>query len=137
MNDLFAALFEFFGTLPVTPVRNDLFNFMYIPAGFALLLATFVWTVLFYQGFILWRQRARFDTVLSWLVWMLISAFMTTLIVWIITISTFQNEGKDYTTSDYLDFLCMVFFWSLVLYFLYSIPLRYSNPARRKVPFRL
>jgi hypothetical protein len=134
MQDFFAAFFEFFGTVTCT-AYEDLFEFVYIPAGFLWIGLTALWTLLYYQGFIVWRRRAKYDTRLSWIIWMLLSSLLTTLSIWILTISKLKNEELDYGLADYLEFLCLSFFWSMILYLLYSILFRFSNPSRKKIPF--
>jgi magnesium-transporting ATPase (P-type) len=134
MQDFFALFFEFFGTVKSAPA-DDLYEFVYIPAGFIWIFATLLWVVLFYQGFITWRKKARFDTRLHWLIWMLFSSVLTTLAIWILTNSRLQSEDKLYGVDEYLEFLCMAFLWSAILYFVLSIPIKFSNSSRRKIPF--
>jgi hypothetical protein len=134
MQDFFALFFEFFGTVKGT-AADDLYEFVYIPAGFLWVFVTLFWVILFYQGFAVWRTKARFDTRLHWLIWMFISAVLTTTIVWLVTNSILQAEDKEYSIEEYLDFLCMVFLWSAVLYFVFSLLVKFSNNSRRKIPF--
>lgn len=134
MNDFFAMFFEFFGTV-TCDASNDLWELVYVPGGFIWLLATLVWVMLYYQGFFVYRKKARWDTRGSWVIWMLLSSVLTTVAVWIFTVSQFKNEDLPYSFSEYAEFLCMVFLWSLVAYFLFSVLLKFTNPARRKIPF--
>lgn len=134
MNDFFAIFFEFFGTVTCN-ATSDLWEFVYVPAGFLWLLATVAWVGLFYQGFFIYRKKARWDTRGSWLAWMLLSSLLTTIFVWILTISQFKNEDVLYGFSDYLEFICLVFLWSIVAYFVFSVVLKFTSPARRKIPF--
>jgi|GEM_PF-2791954 len=134
MNDFFAMFFEFFGTV-TSNATDDLWELVYLPAGFLWLFATLVWVVLYYQGFFVYRKKARWDTRISWFLWMIISACLTTIGIWMLTISQFRNDDLEYGFSDYAEFLCMAFLWSLIAYFIFSICLKFSNPARRKIPF--
>lgn len=134
MQDFFALFFELFGTL-VQDSSDDLYEHIYLPAGFFWIFLTLGWVLLFYQGFVLWRRKAKFDTRVVWLIWMLISSLLTTTVVWIFTDVKLANEALEYGFTDYAHFLCIVFFWCLVLYFVYSLVLKYSNPSRRKIPF--
>jgi hypothetical protein len=134
MNEFFAMFFEFFGTVTCN-ATNDLFGFVYVPGGFLWLLATLFWVALYYQGFIVYRKKARWDTRGSWLLWMFISAILTTLSVCILTISQFNNANLIYGFFDYIEFLSLVFFWSLIAYFIFSIGLKFTNASRRKTPF--
>lgn len=134
MNDFFAMFFEFFGTV-TCDATDDLWEYVYVTGGFIWLLATLAWVALYYQGFLVYRKKARWDTRGSWFVWMLLSSILTTVAVWIFTISQFKSQDLPYGFSEYVEFLCMVFLWSMVAYFLFSVLLKFSNPARRKIPF--
>jgi len=134
MNDFFAMFFEFFGTVTCN-ATSDLWELVYVPGGFLWLIATIVWVCLFYQGFFIYRKKARWDTRGSWLIWMLLSSLLTTVFVWILTISQFKNEDLLYGFSDYLEFICMVLLWSIIAYFVFSVVLKFMSPARRKIPF--
>lgn len=134
MNDFFAMFFEFFGTV-TCDATDDLWEYVYVTGGFIWLLATLAWVALYYQGFLVYRKKARWDTRGSWFVWMLLSAILTTVAVWIFTISQFKSQDLPYGFSEYVEFLCMVFLWSMVAYFIFSVLLKFSNPARRKIPF--
>ena len=134
MNDLFAMFFEFFGTVTCN-ATDDLWELVYVPGGFLWLIASLAWVALYYQGFFVYRKKARWDTRSSWLMWMLISSFITTTAVWILVVSQFKNEDLEYGFSDYAEFMCMVFLWSLIAFILFSILLKFTNPARRKIPF--
>lgn len=134
MREFFAFFFEFFGTVKSAP-SDDLYEYAYIPAGFMWLGFTLLWVILFYQGFIVWQRKARFDTKIHWGIWMLISSLLTTIFIWIFAHSRLQSEDLIYTLDEYLEFLCLVFLWCVVLYILFSVPLKYSNASRRKIPF--
>ena len=134
MNDFFAMFFELFGTVTCN-ASDDLFELVYITAGFLWLGASLVWVALYYQGFFIYRKKARWDTLSSWFLWMLISSGLTTIAVWLVANAQFKNNDLEYGFSDYTEFLCLTFFWSIIAYFLMSILLKYSNPARRKIPF--
>ncbi len=134
MNDFFAMFFEFFGTVTCN-ATDDLWDIVYVPGGFLWGLATLAWVLLYYQGFFIYRKKARWDTRSSWFLWMLVSSLLTTIFIWILTISQFKNEDLLYGFSDYVEFICMVFLWSTILYFLFSIILKFTSPARRKIPF--
>ena len=85
MEDFFAFLFEFFGTVQC-PATDKLYEFVYTGAGVALFLCTLLWTFVFYQGFFMYKEKAKWDTFGSWAIWGLLSSLLTTLIIWIITI---------------------------------------------------
>lgn len=134
MTDIFAAFFEFFGTVTCA-AYEDLYEYVYVPTGFMWIGMTLVWVVLFYQGFIVWRRKAKYDTRVAWMSWMVVSSILTTLAIWILTVSTLVNQELEYGVPDYLEFLCLVFFWCLILYFLFSLLFKFSNPSRKKIPF--
>jgi hypothetical protein len=134
MKDLFAMLFEFFGTVQC-PAYDALYENVYVPAGFGLLLISLLWVILFYQGFFKWKRKARFDTIKDWLLWMITSSLITTIVLWILADSKLRAAEKEYQVVDYLEFLCLSFFWGCIFYFIFSLVLKFSNASRRKIPF--
>jgi hypothetical protein len=134
MKDLFAMIFEFFGTVQST-AYEALYEHVYVPAGFLLLGITLIWTILFYQGFFAWKKKARFDTRRDWFMWMVISSLMTTIILWIVADAKLVAAEKEYSVADYAEYICFSFFWGCIFYFIFSNLVKYSNASRRKLPF--
>ncbi len=134
MKDFFALIFEFFGTVQCI-AYGALYDHVYVPAGFVLLFLTFVWTLLFYQGFFVWKRKAKFDTQKDWFIWMIGSSLITSAALAILADAQLRAAGKKYELSDYLEYVCLSFLWGCIFYFIFSNLVKYTNASRRKIPF--
>jgi hypothetical protein len=134
MQDFFALFFEFFGTVK-TAAADDLYDLVYIGAGFIWIFCTIGFCALYYQGFFMYQRQAKWDTFTSWFSWGLISSLLTTLFIWLLTINKFQNNDSEFYLSDYMEFLFIAFAWAFILYFLVSLGMKFTNPGRKKIPF--
>ncbi len=133
MRELFAQLFEFFNSFQ-SAASSALYRYVYTGAGGLMILLTALLAGIFY--FLLFRSQARWDTLRHWLIWLLLTAVLVTIIIALYTAGTFNRNELEYGVDSYLEFLISVLFWSGVFFFLFSLVFkRWGHPSRRRLPF--
>ena len=133
MRDLFANIFEFWGSLR-SPISADLYDFIYLGAGFILLLLTLGMSVLFY--FILFPKSAKWDTLFHWIIWLILTILLSVLIIGLYTNGVLNREDLNPVLSEYLEFLVSTLFWSSIFFFVFSLLFKpFGHPSRRRLPF--
>jgi len=129
-KDIFAALFEFFGSF-VSEASYDLYDFVYQPVGFIMLIVTLLSVLSYYIFF----DRPRFHRWWHWLIVVAITAGVMFGISLAYIISTFNAEGLNYRFVDYLNFLIAVSLVTSLFFTLFSLVIKRFSVSRAKTPF--
>jgi len=129
MEDFLGSLFETFGS---NPESYDLLRMeVYRPAALALIVTNFLAACFFYL--FLTPGRSLFDKHRHWLIALTISALLSAFTCWSIAQSAIR-EDEEYGFFDFSEFLLAVCFWSIPIFFGFSIILKRFNPSRRHLP---
>lgn len=134
MNNFFANLFELWGSYR-SQVSADLYDLnIYANSGFIITIFSIFMAVVFY--FLLYRRQAKWDTLIHWIIWSVINTVLNVLIVGIFTSGTLSRNNIIATLPDYIDFLFVIFIWSLLWFFILSLIFKnYGHPSRSRLPF--
>ena len=133
MKDFFANIFEFWGSFR-SSLSTDLYDFVYLGAGFIILIFILIMVGIFY--FVLYPKTAKFDTIYHWVLWLLGSTVLSIILIGSYTKGRLNREGLYPNIMEYLEFLIVVLFWSVLIFFLFSLIFKsFGHPSRRRLPF--
>lgn len=130
MKDIFAAFFEFFGSF-VSEAAYDLYDFVYQPVGYIML----VFTMLSVLSYYIFFDRPRFHRWWHWLIIMAVTALAMFAIAIVYVISTFNAEGLYYEFVEYLNFLIAVTIVTAFFFTIFSLIVKNFSVNRTKTPF--
>lgn len=134
MKRLFANLFELWGSYQ-SQLSTDLYDLnIYSTSGFIMLIVVVLMFIVFY--FLLFPKQAKWDTLKHWIIWIMSTSVLATLVVGMYTSGALARNNIRATLPEYIDFLFVVFIWSLVLFFLFSVMFKsLGHPSRTRLPF--
>lgn len=132
MQDFIANVLELFGMAYFQEFSNTMFDEgMYLLPFWGMILIPFVATLMYYKVF----DGVRGANTGTWFGVGLIASFITGLAVFLYVNNKDTKLSLDFAFSDTLAFVVITFFYSLILYVLFSFGVRYISTNRRLVPF--
>jgi hypothetical protein len=130
MKDLFANLFEFWGSF-ASISADDLYDLAYTQLGLMLVGITFLVVLGYYRIF----DSPRFHRWWHWLIVLASTSIAMFFIAWMYVAGRFVKEGLFYQIFDYLEFLIAIVIYSAIIFAIFSILVKRFSINRRKTPF--
>lgn len=132
MNDFFASIFEL-GGLTRNDFSDSVYDYgLYTTTGLTMVFLTIFVIVLYYYVI----NSPRYNKFAYWLMTGTISSLIIALVLFFMTKSKFTYEELGFVLTDYLQFAIVVFAFSLVSFFIFSLLLKHWSTNCKDSPFR-
>lgn len=130
-NALFSNIFELWGLI-YHPISNDLYSFeIFSTVGLVMLIVPLLVVITYYYII----NSVRFCRLKHWLIMFLASSSLITIFAWLYSFNTFNYNGIYHTFGDYLTFIIVVLIWSMILFFTFSMMLKWWSRNAKRSPF--